>query len=92
MRATQSIPGGFLLIFFGLLAWAFAALAGYAGWLVYQREELLHEPTEYSYNLYFSMGAGGLLVGVLLVYWGLKQAWRTPPYDTRDPNEPGFKW
>lgn len=90
--STQSAPGGFLFVFFGLLAWVFAGLAGYVAWLVHQREEIQRQVTSYSYGLYCALSISGFLTGLLLIVIGMKLALRTGAYDSRDPKEPSLKW
>lgn len=89
---TQSIPAGFLVVFFGILALLFSGFCGYASWLVYEKEQILHQTTEYSLTqLLLGTVVGFVLAGVMITL-GLRMAYRTAPYDTRDPKQPHVKF
>lgn len=88
---TKSMPGGLLLVFFGILGWIYALLAGYAAWLVCQRESAGH-PVDQDPMLLMLQSFGGFLLGLLLIWLGLRMARSVPPYDTNDPKEPSLKW
>lgn len=91
-RPTQSVPGGFLLVFFGVLFLIASGLAGYAGYLVFYREVMEGNETVYSYR-YLFLGSGLLLLlSVASIYWGIKLAIKVGPYDTRSPREPRLKF
>lgn len=89
---TQSVPGGFLLVFFGILALVFSGLCGYASWLVYQKECVQHQPTEYSLTQLLLLTAAGFVVACAMIAVGLRMAYRTAPCDTRHPAQPQVKW
>jgi ABC-type sulfate transport system permease component len=89
---TQSVPGGFLLVFFGVLFLVASALAGYASWLDYHKIYLEHQATEYSLTSLLLCFAATLVVGLGLVIFGLRMAMDTGPYNTHDPKEPGVKF
>lgn len=91
-RPTQSVPGGFLFVFFGLLAMVFTILAGYATWLIYQKEFIDQQPTEHNFLGWMLTTSLGLLTAIALIYFGLRMAYHTPPYDVRDPQEPRLKF
>lgn len=91
-RPTKSMPGGFLLVFFGILGWIYALLAGYAAWLVWHRKFVEQHPVDPDpVHLILQSGAG-FLIGLLLICWGLRLARSVPPYDTNDPKEPSLKF
>lgn len=89
---TQSVPAGFLVVFFGMLALVFSGLCGYASWLVYQKEFIQHQPTDYSLTQLLLGTVGGLSVACTMIVLGLRMAYRTAPYDTRDPKQPNVKF
>lgn len=91
-RATQSVPGGFLFVFFGLFALIFSGLSGYAGWLVFQKEAMRGQETGYSYWMLFTGSGAGLILAFALICYGIRMARQVPPYDTRDPKEPSLKF
>ena len=89
---TQSVPGGFIFVFFGVLSWIYSGLAGYASWLVFHRHYIEHKPVDHNLSsLAFQTGIG-FIVGLLLIYFGLRMASKVAPYDTRDPKEPFIKF
>ena len=92
MRATQSVQGGFLFIVLGLFALIYSGLSGYAGWLVFQKEVIQGQQTEYDFRLLFGQSAIGLFLTVFLTYFGFKLSLKVPPYDTHDPKEPNLKF
>jgi hypothetical protein len=89
---TKSIPGGFLLVFFGILGWIYSLLAGYAALLVWQRQSAGHPVTDHDPMHLMLQSVSGFLIGLLLIWWGLRLARTVPPYDTNDPKEPTLKW
>lgn len=89
---TQSVPGGFLLVFFGLLALVFAGLAGYAGWLACQTDDFTDAEKSKALWTFFGLSGTGLLIGISLISFGIRLAWKVGPYDNRDPKEPMLKW
>jgi hypothetical protein len=91
-QPTQSVPGGFLVVFFGMLALVFSGLCGYASWLVYQKECVQHQSSEYSLTQLLLLTAGGFVVATSMITVGLRMAYRTAPYDTRDPEQPLVKF
>jgi len=89
---TQSVPGGFLLVFFGTLSLIYSGLSAYAAWLVYHKEYIEKQPTEYSF-IGLSLGAlCGLLIATTLIYIGLRMAFYVGSYDTHDPKQPSVKF
>jgi hypothetical protein len=91
-RPTKSMPGGFLLVFFGILGWIYSLLAGYAAWLVWHRQTSDHPVTDQDPMHLLLQSGSGFLIGLLLIWWGLRLARSVPPYDTNDPNEPSLRW
>jgi ABC-type sulfate transport system permease component len=92
MTPTQSTPGGFLFVFFGVLFLVASALAGYAAWLDYHKIYIEHQVTAYSLTSLLVCFAATLVVGLGMVVFGLRMALQTGPYDTHDPKEPGLKF
>jgi hypothetical protein len=91
-KPTKSLPGGFLIVFFGLLAWIYALLAAYAAWLVWQHKFGEHRPVDQDPLHLILQSVAGFLIGLLLIWWGLRLANSVSPYDTNDPKEPTLKW
>ena len=89
---TKSVPGGFLLVFFGLLALIFAGLAGYAGWLAYQTDFFTEAEKPKAVLTFCCISGTGLLVAILLGYCGLRMAAKVELYDPNDPKSPNLKW
>ena len=80
------------MVFFGILGWIYAILAGYAAWLVWQRQLSRHPLADQNPIHLLLQSVAGFLIGLLLMWWGLRMARSVAPYDTNDPKEPGFKW
>jgi hypothetical protein len=91
-RPTQSVPGGFLFVFFGLLALVFSGLSAYASWLIYHRHYVEHQLTGCNLTSFLIATGLGLFCAIFLIYFGLRRAFRTSPYDTRDPKQPNLKF
>jgi ABC-type sulfate transport system permease component len=91
-QPTQSTPGGFLLVFFGVLSWIVSGLAGYASWLIYQKRYIEHVKTEYSLTSVLVTSIVAFIIGIVLIVIGLRMAWSVGPYDTHDPKEPWLKF
>lgn len=91
-RPSQSIPFGFLIVFFGLLAFVYSCVAGYVAWLVWSKpvaERLADHP---SLVPLLARSGLGFMIALGLIWYGLHLALRTAPYDTRDPDEPSIKF
>lgn len=91
-EVTQSTPGGFLFVFFGILSWAFSGLAGYASWLIYHKKYIEHLEVKYHLAPVLVASIVAFVVGLVLIIIGLRMAWSVEPYDTRDPKEPSLKF
>ena len=91
-RPTKSMPGGFLFVFFGILGWIYALLAGYAAWLVWQRQSAGHPVADQNPMHLMLQSVAAFLIGLLLIWWGLRMARSVPPYDYNDPKEPSLKY
>ena len=89
---TQSTPGGFLFVFFGILSWIVSGLAGYASWLIYKKQYIQHMEVEYHLRPVLITAIVAFLVGLALIVIGIRMAWRTESYDTHDPKEPMLKF
>ena len=89
---SQSVPGGFLFVFFGVMSWVYSGLAGYASWLVFHKQLIEHKLVDHSLSSLVIQAVVGFIVGLLLIYFGLKLALKVAPYDTRDPKEPFIKF
>ena len=90
-RPSQSVPGGFLLVFFGALLLIYSCLSTYAGWLAHAKplaERLPNHPDPWPL---VAGAVASFIVGMLLTWFGLRMALCTPAYDTRDPDEPSVK-
>ncbi len=79
-------------MFFGLLALVFAGLAGYAGWLAYQTDFFADVEKPKAVWTFSGLSGTGLLIGIGLIYFGIRLAWKVGPFDSRDPKEPMLKW
>jgi hypothetical protein len=77
---TRLLPGGFLFVFFGLLALAFSSLSGYAGWLAFHKEVIEKQAVPYAYSDLFWISGAGLVVAVALFYYGIKVALERPDF------------
>ena len=91
-QPTQSTPGGFLFVFFGMLSWVVSGLARYASWLIYKKQYIQHVEVEYHLRPVLITAIVAFLVGVALIVIGLRMAWRTESYDMHDPKEPWLKF
>jgi len=81
-----------LFVFFGVLVLVFSGLAGYASWLVWRKEHVEHQITDYSLTTLLICTGLSLIAAILLIGIGIRTASRTPPYDTHDPNQPNLKF
>ncbi len=91
-QPTQSTPGGFLFVFFGILSWVISGLAGYASWLIYKKQYIQHIEVEYHLKSVLIVAIIAFLMGIILIIVGLRMAWRVGAYDTHDPKEPWLKF
>ena len=91
-QPTQSAPGGFLFVFFGVVSWILSGLAGYASWLIYHKKYIEHAKVDYNLAPVLVMSAVAFFVGMILIVIGLRMAWSVGAYDTRDPEEPWLKF
>jgi len=91
LTPTQSVHGGFLVVFFGILAFLFSGLSAYVAWLVYQKNQET-QAIDYSSSSFVYASSGGFLLGLILTVIGLRMAMKTGSYDTRDPKEPMIKF
>jgi len=77
---TKLLPGGFLLVFFGILGLVFTGLAGYAAWLAFHKEVIEKQVIPYHYGYLLGAGIFGLITSVFLIYFGIKLSWEVPNY------------
>ncbi len=77
---TKLLPGGFLLVFFGLLGLVFTGLAGYAAWLAFHKEVIEKQVVSCSYGYLLGAGIFGLIVSVLLIYFGIRLSLQEPDF------------
>jgi len=91
-RPTQSVPVGFLFVFFGVLLFVYSCLSTYAAWLAHTKPLAERLPNHPDVWPLVAGAAASFIVGVLLTWFGLRMALRTPYYDTRDPDEPSVKF
>lgn len=89
---TQSIQGGFLLVFFGVLSWIYSGIAVYGAWRVYHLVHVQNQTTEHSILSFLLRSAIAFAIGLVLLLVGFRMALRVAPYDTRDPKEPHLKF
>jgi ABC-type branched-subunit amino acid transport system permease subunit len=88
MMPSKSVPGGCVIAFFGLGAWCYGALAGWAAWRVAQKD-----PTSEHLTFLIWSGAAAILLGLILLVIGWRLAMSlNRGYDPGDRDEPRVKF